>query len=1067
MKSNRFLNSLVCWGKLIMTINAFCFCLISPNISHANDNALQDKKLIKGVVTDQKTSNSLPGLTVVVKGSTIGTITDIDGKFSIMASEKDVLEFSFIGYAKKEVVVGNQTTLNITMSEDVMGLDEVVVTGYGVQKKSDLTGSIASVGSQKLTEMPAISVDQALQGRAAGVSVTQNTGIPGGQVSIQIRGISSINGTEPLVIVDGVRGSLSNMNPGDIESVEILKDASSAAIYGSSGGNGVILVTTKKGKSGKLSTQFSHYSGWQSPWKKMDMMNSQELAEMLNYSNAMKGKDPFTTKPDTLPNYDWQDIMFRNALMQNYDLSISGGSEKSTFFVSANYQKQDGILRKSDYNRFGIRINSTHQVSKYIKIGENAQFTKTRNNGYEEWEFQDEYNTPLTAIFNMYPFLSPYDANGEWTQNPTGGRNPKVAEDILNKHRDAYSIGGNAFIEINPFKGFIFTSKVNGYVNFNLSSEFNKVYHYNTTTYNEHSKIIKSNTTEYGWEMQNYFNYNTTIAQNHNIGVMGGFEARRSKNESMRGQRLDLINETPEMQYFDASTDGSSSTQIITGRGWEEASFAYFGRINYDYRGKYLVTANIRNDHSSRFGPAHRSGVFPSFSFGWKFSEEEFIKNMNFINFGKLRFGYGETGANAPERYAYYASVNSTSNAFKYIFDQSSTASSGATLQKIPNTEMHWETMIMSNVGVDLGFLGNRLNLSVDLFKKENDGMLINQILPSIAGMYIGNNLVQTFGGDANPTTNIGKFENMGVETTIGYKIVGKLKANFDLNFTYIKNKVVDISGDSLYSGRNGVSLQDFLLTSEGWPVSQFNGFITDGLYTEDDAIIDSKGRTIIYRLTSTGDTVLQKKGILPGDLKFSDLNGDGKITNADKTNIGSPVPKFIFGFSTNLEYENFDLNIFFEGKFGHKIFNGTNWWLMEQTISGNRLKLMLDQYREPIEDVLGKTLQGKTNTTLPRFDPADPNGNFTHVSDFYVENGNYIRLKNIQLGYNFDNKLISKIGLSKLRIYVGAKNLLTFTKYSGFDPEIASSNMLTQGIDKAGNYPQSRVYLVGINIEF
>jgi TonB-linked SusC/RagA family outer membrane protein len=1052
-----------------MTFVAFSYCLFSPNISFANENALQDKKLIKGVVTDQKTSNSLPGLTVVVKGTSVGTVTDIDGKFSIMASEKDVLEFSFIGYTKKDVVVGNQTTINISMSEDVMGLDEVIVTGYGVQKKSDLTGAVSSVSSEKLTEMPAISVDQALQGRAAGVSVTQNTGMPGGAVSIQIRGISSINGTEPLVIVDGVRGSLSNLNPGDIESIEILKDASSSAIYGSSGGNGVILVTTKKGKAGKLTSQFNHYTGWQTPWKKMDMMNSQGLAEMMNYANAQKGKALFTTQPDTLKNYDYQDIMFRTALMQNYDFSISGGNDKSAFYISTNYEKQEGILRKSDFNRLGFRVNSTHQLNKIIKVGENAQFTKTTNYGYEEWEFKDEYNTPFTAILVMYPYIPPYDENGNWSTNPTGGRNPKVTEDILDKQRDTYSVGGNAFIELNLFKGFVFTSKVNGYANFNMSKDFDMVYHYNPTTYNEHSKITKTNEQQFGWEIQNYFNYNTNIAENHSIGLMGGFEASRTTFSNITGQRLDLINETEEMQYFDASTDGSSPTQLIKGSGWEESRYAYFGRLNYDYKGKYLATVNVRKDYSSRFGPAYRSGIFPSFSLGWKFSEETFIKNLNFIDFGKLRFGYGETGANAPERYAYYARVNSNLTAFKYIFNQTPTSESGAALQKMPNPEMHWETMIMSNVGVDLGFLGNKLTLSVDLFKKTNDGMLINQVLPATAGMYQGNNLVAWLGGNANPVTNVGKFENKGIEASIGYKkMEGKLKAIFDLNFAFISNNVVNINGDSLFSGRNGVSLQNFTLTSEGFPVSQFNGFQTDGLYTWDDVVYDSKGKVIVYRVSSTGDTILQKKGIMPGDLKFVDQNGDGKITDSDKTNIGSPIPKVIFGFSTNFEFENFDLNLFFEGKFGHQLFNGTKWWLMQQAIDGNRLNLMSEQYREPIKDSQGNVIaEGNTDTKIPRFDPTDPNQNFTRVSDFYIESGDYVRLKNIQLGYTFSNKLTSKIGVDKLRIYVGAKNLLTFTKYTGFDPEIASSNMLEQGIDKAGNYPQSKMYLLGINIQF
>ena len=465
---------------MFMAILVFPVCQFGGGNIFAKGSLQQEKKQITGTVTEGTTNQPLPGVSVLIKGTTTGTITDMEGNYSIEVSPNDILVFSFIGYLSEEVKVGEQTQINVTLAEDIIGLDEVVVTGYGVQKKSDLTGAVASVSGDKLTEVPVIGVDQALQGRAAGVNVTQSTGIPGASVSIQIRGISSINGANPLVIVDGVKGSLANLNPGDIESVEVLKDAASAAIYGSAGGNGVILVTTKSGKSGKMTTNFNYYRGWQHPWKKMPIMNSQQYADYQNYIVALQNQgkvpdkqlDPFTTRPDTLGNYDYQDIMFRTAIMEDYDFSFSGGNEKSTYFASGDLTRQQGVLDNSDYQRMSLRINSSHQLSKIIKIGENVTFTKADRNGYEPWTFQDEYNSPVVNILNMLPYIPPYTTRAnnfkyslpniypvfvsgsdslndkKWGYSPTT-INPRVGIDNNNtKHHD-YSVGGNFYVDLN------------------------------------------------------------------------------------------------------------------------------------------------------------------------------------------------------------------------------------------------------------------------------------------------------------------------------------------------------------------------------------------------------------------------------------------------------------------------------------------------------------------------------------------------------------------------------------------------------------------------------------------
>jgi TonB-linked SusC/RagA family outer membrane protein len=1029
---------------------------------------------VSGTITSED-GEAIIGANVVIEGTSTGTITDLNGKYSITVPDNDAtLIFSFVGYVTQKTKVAGQTVINIMLPEATTELDDIVVIGYGVQKKSDLTGAVASVSNEKLNEMPANSLDQALQGRASGVSVTPNTGMPGGDVSIQIRGISSINGTEPLVIVDGVRSSLSNLNPGDIERVEILKDASSAAIYGATGGNGVILVTTKKGKTGRLVTNFNTYVGFQKPWKTMDMMNTQEYAKAMNIISALKNRPAFSSQPDTLPYYDWQDIMFRDAMMQNYDVSISGGNEVSTYFVSTNYQKQQGLLRNSDYERMNFRINSDHKLSKLFKIGENVQFTKAKHIGYDEWVYNNEYNSPMVDILRMVPYIAPYDENGKWSVNPTGGANPKVREDITDRVRNNYSVGGNVYVEFTPFKGFVYTSKINAYTNFDVFDEFNKIYHYNPTTLNEHSKVTKTIGQQYGWELQNYLNYNRALFSNHNIGLMAGIEARKTKYADISGTRQDLINESPEMRYLNAGTNDQLTTlQYANGGGWEDAEYAYFGRLNYDFKGIMLLTANFRRDVSSRFGPQYRVGNFPSISLGWKFSEMTFIKNLGIISFGKLRAGYGSTGANAPERYRYYTTINQTVRAFGYIFDNTTNVSTGAALAQMPNREMHWESMKMSNIGLDLGILGNSLNLTIDLFRKSNDGMLIYQTLPAIAGMYQNPSYITQLGGDARPISNIGEIRNEGIEFAIGYtNSTSGLRYSIDFNGTFLRNEVINIEGDSLYRGTVGVNLQNITLTSEGLPISQFNGFQTDGIFTWADAATTPKGVVYIwnqpYTIKTNGDSAYAQSKAKPGDLRFVDVNGDGLVDTDDKVNIGSPIPKFIFGFSANLEYKNFDINFLFEGKFGHKICNGSKYNLMNQESGPNSLADVLDQYRDPIYDTEGNLLyEGNTDTDLPRLDPKGENQNFVRVSDFYIESGNYVRLKNIQLGYTIPVTLSRKIGIDKLRIYIGAKNLLTLTKYTGFDPEIGASDLLAQGIDKAGIYPQSRILLAGINLQF
>ncbi len=1083
---------------LIMFTGSYFTCIAASGNSTP---AQQQGKVITGTITTSE-GEKLPGVNVVIKGTTIGTVTDIDGNFSLAVPEENLsgeLQVSYVGYLTETLDIGGQTEFNVTLIPDLQQLEEIVVIGYGVQKKSDLTGAVASISGEKLVEVPSIGVDQALQGRAAGVNVISNTGMPGGSISIQIRGISSINGNQPLVIVDGVPVSIDgnsdradagyngvnnlfgSLNPNDVESIEVLKDASSAAIYGSSGGNGVILITTKKGKAGKITSNFNFYRGWQKPWKKIDVCNSQEYAQIMNWIAIIKNPDDpdyFSLQPDTLPNYDWQDIMFRTAVMDNYDFSISGGNDVSTYRLSTSYITQEGILNNSDYKRLTVRINSDHKLSNRINIGEDVNFAYSKTNGFDEWVYTQEYNTPMANILPMYPYLAPYDENGVWTKPPVGS-NPKVAEDVLHEQRYRYNLAANTYAEISPLKGLTFTSRVHGGLNFGLDDIFKPVYDHVPTDKREVNSVENTVTRHLEWSWQNYGTYNLSFLSNHNITLMAGMESGYGKNIDITGTREGLINETPEMRYFNASLNDTSLNQLIEGGGDESSRYAYFGRINYDYKGKYLLTANFRRDGSSRFGPGNRYGNFPSFSVGWKFSEEEFLRNLPFLSFGKLRFGWGSTGANAPGLYAYYARVNSTLSAFNYIFDRS-TLLTGAAPVQMPNREIRWETMIMTNFGIDLGFFDNKLNFTADYFIKTSKDMLIYQPQPALSGIYQYEADLPQLGGDARPIINIGSIENRGLELTVGYKkMSGSLRQSADFNITFVKNKVLDLKGDSLIYGDVGVNLHDITITKEGYPMGQFYGYVTDGIFSEEDAAIDSRGRIYIWNqpftINSVGDTIRAQRNAAPGDIRYKDLNNDSLINTGDRTIIGSPIPKFVLGFSYNVEYKGFDLNLFLQGSFGNKIFNGTKNWLYNQDVGGNRSPDLLDQYRSPVYDSEGNLVDaGNTNTTMFRLDPRGGNGNLTKPSDVFLEDGSYLRLKNVQLGYTLPAKLTQHVGIEALRIYVGAKNLFTITKYTGFDPEIGMNiatpeqqRNLLMGTDKGATYPQPRMYLTGINVTF
>ncbi len=1032
----------------------FTISFLTGVTASANGNAQKDAVTVKGNVKEMKSSTSLPGVTIVVKGKTIGTVTDINGNFALNAKENDILVISYIGYLQQEIKVTGSTFLDVRLQEDLYGIEEVVVTGYGVQKKSDLTGAVASVSAERLESIPVASIEQALQGQAAGVNIIPKSGRPGEGADIQIRGISSINGTKPLVIIDGVYGSLDNLSPSDIASIEILKDASSAAIYGATGGNGVILVTTKNGKVGKMKISVNAYRGIESPVGKVALMNAQEYMEACEEVEATK-KTPLNYQPDTLTTYDWQDIAFQNSISENYDVSISGGNDVSTYLFSASYDKQGGIVKKTDYQRFTLRMNSEHKVNKFITFDEKITYVHNVRDGFDDWYWHDYYNNPILGVLNMDPTVPAYDAAGKWSISARNVANPMVGLDNKDKIDKNNNFEGNFGLKLHILKGLDFHSRFTGKFGLNDQREYTPIYWASATLYNTQDKLYQKFQKNLSWNFQNYLSYQTSIAGSHNISAMVGMEAGKWWWYDISGVRVDMASDDPNLLYLVKSTNGTADLQNVSGTADVGTNQAYFGRLNYDYKGRYLLTVNVRRDGSSNFGPNNRWGTFPSFSLGWKFTEEEFMKSVTVISSGKIRFGYGQTGANARTGSPFLSKVE-TKAEFRYTYDGLATQV-GTAPNQIANPSIHWESVNMSNLGLDMSFFDNRVYLTADLFDKVNEGMLLSKETSSIAGTY----------GGANPEVNFGSISNKGYEVTIGArKNEGEFTGSIDFNFSGVKNEVISLATDSMKSGAVH-NVTPTSITRMGDPVAQFWGYQIEGMFSESDPTEVIGKNTVITNQTyfvneATGAIQYMQPRARPGDARYQDVNQDGRLTDADKVILGSPLPKLTFGISINLQYKGFDLQAFFNGTYGNKIMNGTKQYLYNPVGYANRGKVFANRYKDEIVKDGVVVVTENHDTDIYRLS-ADT---YTKMNSFFVEDGSYLRLRNIVLGYTVPNSLSSKVGIEKLRVYVGGKNLWTLTKYEGHNPEIGGNNILNYGVD-IGLYPVTKMIYFGANLVF
>ncbi len=1079
----KMLTQFLCLRGTIPQLLVLIFLIAPVMVVKAETNPVagspqQEQKTITGTVTDGA-GNSLPGVSVYIKGSSEGTVTDLDGKFTIKAMASDALVFRYVGYLTEEIIIGDQTTINVTLKEDIIGLDEIVVTGYGIQKKSDITGSIASVSSEKLNEEKIPSVDQALQGLAAGVNVIPTSGRPGDAAIIQIRGITSVNGIEPLIIIDGVPAdNLNGVSSSDIKSIEILKDASSAAIYGDTGGNGVIIVTTKSGSVGKIKTNLNFYYGIESPVGRLNLMNSEQFLSTVE--EKYPGNTAISSRPDTFPNYNWQDIIFEPGITQNYDLSTTGGTETSQYLFSASYNNQTGIIRSSDYERITLRLNSSHKLSERIKLDNKFSYSNIKRNGLPDWQWNAYYDGPVRVALMMDPTVPDYNPDGTWANSNFGGSNPLAMLDMIDRLQKSDEMKANVALTIDIVEGLSFTSRFAGGMSISDTKEYQNSY-FNTVydlRNDEEVKILAGLGRGYDYTAQQLLNYNITLAANHDISLMAGMEANKYWGYDYRGERLMAPNMPDNLQYFLLSSNDTIISQIVEGGAYEGRASAYLARLNYAYKDKYLLTINARRSGRSSFGPNNRFGVFPSFSAGWKFSNEAFMMNQSLINFGKIRIGYGQMGTYSRSGTPYLSIVRSPQT-LAYPFDNT-VAFPGAAPIKIANSEIHWETIHMTNIGIDLAMLQNRLSFTAEYYNKVNQDMLMLQEVPYIVGTY-------TLGtawdiDDPSPEVNIGSVSNSGLEFTFGYKEqTGDLKYHIDLNLSTVKNKVLELASDSL-TGGSVHNVSPITMTRIGGSVSEFYGYKTDGIFTRDDCATDANGNYIRnaagyyvvvnqpYTTNSNGDIVYAQPNAQPGDVRYVDVNEDGRVrTPEDKVILGSPLPKLIFGFSVKLEYKGFDFAAQFNGTLGNKIFNGTKQYLYYNQEYTNHYTDFANRYvdadiikQDPItgQDVV--VVRENSNTTVPRNNVQ----NYASPSDFYIEDASYLRIRNLSFGYTIPQKLTQSVHIEKLKLYVGARNLYTLTKYTGINPEIGQGGILDMGID-ASIYPVTKMFYFGANLSF
>ena len=979
---------------------------------------VQQQKSISGKVTDS-TGGLLPGVSVVVKGTTNGTITDANGNYSISnAPANSTLMFSFVGMKTQEITVGSKTTINVTLAEETVGIDEVVAIGYGTQKKRDITGAVSTVNTREINKISVAGIDQALQGQVAGVQVTQSNGAPGAGIQVRIRGIGTVGDSDPLYVIDGVptKEGINNLNTNDIESISVLKDASSAAIYGARAANGVVLITTKKGKIGVTQVNFDLQYGIQNVAKKLDLLTADQYAMISDEALVNAGKTAVWNNPGKGTGTNWQDAIFRSAAFQKYDLSVNSGNDKTRYILGVGYYSQDGVVKFSDFNRYNIRFNIDSKVTDKLTIGSNINVSRI-----DEDLIDTEINGVARAAIFQPPTIPVYNANGRYAgpgANEGDAQNPLGMAERSNMNLKKNEFFGNLFAEYKLIPDLVFKSSLGLNVYSSQSKDFNP-----TFTEGNANRTINSlsqvdlNYSDFIWE--NTLNYSKEFNKKHLVNVLVGNTLESVKTDRLSGYREGFSNNESYLQYLDAGSSNDQSRGNLT--EWSLASF--FGRANYSYLDKYLISTNVRFDGSSRFGKTNRWGVFPSASAGWRISKESFF-SVPFIDDLKFRASWGQLGNQDIGLYA-FSSVMAQSF---YTLGNPQKLNVTYSPASDFNPDVKWETTTQTDIGLDLAAFNSKLSLSADYYYKKTTDMLL--ILPQ----------AMTSGFGSTGYENVGSIENKGLEFQFTWKDhIGDFRYSLGANIATLKNKVLSL-GAMEAPINSGLFFDLSTRTEVGHSIREFYGYVTDGIF-QTQAEINAHAA---------------QSGAVPGDIRFKDLNDDKTIDSKDRTFIGNPYPDFYFGINASLAYKNFDVSLLFQGQQGNDIYNGTKFWLTNSGYNYNKGTQILDRWTGP-----------GTSNSEPRVTTIDTNQN-SRASDRYIEDGSYLRLKNLQLGYTLPDDLLKKAGITKARIYFSGLNLLTFTKYSGYDPEVgmARSSDRTVGFDEV-TYPQNKSYNLGVNLTF
>lgn len=1047
----------------------------------------QELITVKGTVKDPS-GDALIGASVMVQGTNSGTITDLYGSYTIQVPSNGVLIFSYIGYTTTKVNVNKKKEINLTLLDGTKELTDVVVIGYGTSKKIDLTGPVGSISADAIDKAVVTTADQVLQGRMAGVQVVQNSGIPGGGNSIMIRGVGSINSTnEPIYVIDGViiapeSGSiisnpLASINPSDIESMDVLKDASATAIYGAQGANGVVLITMKKGKSVKPVINFNYYVGNQQLANKIDMLNLREFATHYNdvyytVGNGLYKRDDFSNPTTLGEGTDWQSVIFRNAQMKNYNLSVRGSDKVTSYSISGGYFSQDGIAMSSDFKRTTFRADISTKANDWLKLGSTLNLAyNTQNTGIASW------NTIPYALYSS-PQIAVYNADGTFG-GPMNDQefsysygNPLAAALNTTRFNEKFNTRGNVFATINPFKWLNYKTEFSGEVginNFNFFLPFymNGNYVGNATTQNEHSKLYSMN-----WTWRNLVNIDYTFQKSHKISAVLGHEINQYKSDFLLGKRL---NGSMVLTGLDA---GDANYDINSGNSSKRSFISLFGRLFYSYNDRYLFTGSLRNDGSSSFASGNRWGLFPSAAFAWRISEEDFFDPIksNVDNF-KLRLSYGKVGNSNVGAFAYESMLENIQSAW------------GVSLKtmNIANKDLTWESTTSWNAGVDLNLFKNRIELVFDTYIRQTDNLLLQAQLPS----YLG---TTGTGSASAPWLNIGSIENKGFEFSINSKIFAQkdFKWTSSMTFSSVKNKVTKMNTEAAIIDKSyqatGTYTDVITRTTVGQPISQFYGYVENGRINSAADFLSDNGDgtstvTIATRTYQKGqiisNTEYNPNSTFIGDLIFEDVNHDGIIDSKDKTFIGNPLPIFTSGLTNNFSYKNFDLSVFLYASYGNKVFNMYRVKIDDPNVVSNVSTKVLNYAKIGFVDGNSANTNIWNQYVLPGADPTQVrmeigHSNLNHaISTRFVEDGSFLRVQNISFGYTIPAGYSKRIKINKLRIYTNVQNLFTFTKYSGFDPEVGSTQgqystsgqgMLMYGVD-ASRMPSPRTYTIGLDI--